>query len=216
MVEELSQFKTICLCIISRISTVPAHCKRPTVRTLSVEAARDIFYGVYNDISRPDVINNLLRRLDFHALSITLLATVALHNMWDYDRLTEEWDAHRTKVLRMDYNESLAATIELSLASPTFHELGHDARDLLGVVAFFPQGVDEKNGDWLFSTISDRKNIFDKFCVLSLTHRRNGFITMLAPLRDYLCSKDPISSPLPCAAKEGYFRRLSVRLTPWS
>ena len=216
IVEELSQFGTICLCITSRISTVPAHCKRPTIQTLSMHAARDIFYGTYDDSGRPDIINDLLRRLDFHALSITLLATVASHNMWDYDRLTKEWDAHRTKVLRTDYNESLAATIELSLASPTFRELGPAARDLLGVVAFFPQGTDEKNLDWLFPTTSDRKKIFDKFCVLSLTYRSNGFITMLAPLQDYLCSKDPASSPLLCAAKERYFRRLSVWLTPYN
>ena len=216
IVEELSQFKTICLCITSRISTVPAHCKRPTIQTLSVEVARDIFYDIYDDSGRPDIINGLLRRLDFHPLSITLLATVASHNMWDYNRLTKEWDTHRTRVLCTDYNESLAATIELSLASPTFRELGPNARDLLGVIAFFPQGVDEKNSDWLFPTISDRKNTLDKFCVLSLTYRSNGFFTMLAPLRDYFCPKDPLSSPLLCATKECYFRRLSVWLTPYS
>ena len=216
MVEELTQFKTICLCITSRITTVPAHCKRPTIQALSVEAAREIFYGIYDDSGRPDIINDLLKRLDFHALSITLLATVASHNMWDYDRLTKEWDAHRTKVLSRDYNKSLAATIELSLASLTFRELGPDARGLLGVVAFFPQGIDEKNFCWLFPTTPDRKNIFDKFCVLSLTYRSNGFVTMLAPLRDYLRSKDPASSPLLCAVKERYFRRLSVWLTPYN
>jgi hypothetical protein len=79
--------------------------------------------------------------------------------MWDYDRLAKEWDTHRAQVLRTDYNESLAATIELSLTSPTFHKLGPNARDLLGVIAFFPQGVNENNLDWLFPTISNRKNI---------------------------------------------------------
>ena len=117
-------------------------------------------------------------------------------------------------MLRTDYNESLAATIELSLASPTFRELDPEARDLLGVVAFFPQGINEHNIDWLFPTVSDRANIFDKFCNLSLTHRSNGFITMLAPLRDYLGPKDPISSPLLLTTKECYFRRLSVKPNP--
>jgi hypothetical protein len=52
-------------------------------------------------------------------------------------------------VLQTDYNESLAATIELSLSFPIFRILGPNARGLLGVVAFFPQGIGEKNLDWL-------------------------------------------------------------------
>ena len=179
-----------------------------------MESACNIFYGIYTHGERSDVINDLLRHLDFHALSTTLLATTASHNRWDDDRLVSEWDTHRAQVLRTDYNESLAATIELSLASPTFHTLGPDARDLLGVVAFFPQGVDEKNLDWLFPTIPDRKNTFDKFCLLSLAYRSNGFVTMLAPLRDYLGPQDPKSSPLLCATKDRYFTRLSVFVDP--
>ena len=214
MVEELSQFETLCLCITSRISTVPRHCKRPVIPTLSMESACDIFYGIYDNDGRSDIINNLLKRLDFHALSITLLATTASHNMWDYNRLAREWDARRVQVLRTDYDESLAATIELSLASPTFRGLGPDARDLLGVVAFFPQGIGENNFDWLFSTIPDRNNVFDKLCTLSLTHRSDGFITMLAPLRDYFYPKDPALSPLLRTTKERYFTRLLVDVEP--
>jgi tetratricopeptide (TPR) repeat protein len=214
VVEELCQFKTISLLITSRITTVPRHCKRPGIPTLSMEAACDIFYGIYGDGQRSSIINDLLRRLDFHALSIILLATTASHNAWDYDRLAKEWEAERAQVLQTDCNESLAATIELSLSSPTFHKLGPSARDLLGVIAFFPQGIDEKNLDWLFPTISNRKNLFDKFCLLSLTHRSNGFVTMLAPIRDYLGPQDPQSSPLLCATRDHFFCRLSVDLDP--
>jgi hypothetical protein len=60
--------------------------------------------------------------------------------------------------IRTDYNESLAATIELSLSSPTFLGL---------VVAFFPQGIHENNLYWLFPTISHIMNVFDKLCALS-------------------------------------------------
>ena len=214
VVDELCQFETISLCITSRITTVPRHCKRPRIPTLSMESACDIFYGIYGDGEGSEIVNDLLRRLDFHALSITLLATTASHNTWDYDRLAKEWDTRRAQVLRTDYNQSLAATIELSLASPTFRKLGPDARGLLGVVAFFPQGVDENNLDWLFPTISDRTNMFDKFCLLSLAYRSSGFITTLAPLRDYLSPRDPESSPLLCTTRDHYFTRLSVVVDP--
>ena len=214
VVDELCQFKTICVCITSRITTVPRYCKRPQIPTLSMEAACDIFYGIYGDDRRSAVIDNLLRRLDFHALSVTLLATTALDNVWDHDRLAKEWDLHREQVLRTNRNESLVATIELSLASPTFCKLGPNARDLLGVIAFFPHGVDERNLDWLFPTIPNRETLFNKFCVLSLTHRSNGFITMLAPIRDHLRPRDSSSSPLLCATKDRYLTRLSVDLDP--
>ena len=213
-VKELSQFRNICLCITSRISNVPPHCKRLEIPTLSMEAARNIFYSIYGDGDWSGIIDNLLQCLDFHALSISLLATTASDNMWDLDRVAKEWDERRGQILRTDYNESLAATIELSLTSPTFRALGPNARDLLGVVAFFPRGIDEKNLDWLFPTIPDRKHIFDKFSALSLTYRNNGFITMLAPIQDYLCPQDPKSSQFLCATKDHYLTRLSIDLDP--
>ena len=243
VVEELTRFDNICLGITSRISTVPAHCKRPIIPTLSMESACNIFYSIYDHGGRSNIISDLVKRLDFHALSITLLATVASHSIWDYDRLAEEWEAQRAQVLRTVHNESLAATIELSLNSQTFcklspspsqtplkqvassvlrklipssmlHPSAPSARELLGVVAFFPQGVDENNLEWLFPTIPDRKNILDQFCILSLTYRSNGFVTMLAPIRDYLTPKDPKSSALLCATKIHYFSRLLITVDP--
>ena len=214
MVDELCQFETICLCITSRITTVPRYCKRPQIPTLSMEAACEIFYGIHGDGERSTIIDDLLRRLDFHALSITLLATTASDNKWDHGRLSNEWDERRSQVLRTDRNESLEATIEVSLRSPTFVQLGTNARDLLKVVAFFPQGVDEKNLDWLFPTTPDIKDIFDKFCVLSLVYRSNGFVTMLAPIRDYLCPQYTKPFPLLWKTKDFYFTRLSVDLYP--
>ena len=117
-------------------------------------------------------------------------------------------------MLQTDHSKSLAAAIELSLSSPTFKELGPDARDLLGVTAFFPQGVDENKIDWLFPTIPGRKNIFDKFCVLSLAYRDDGFITMLAPVRDHLSPRNPMSIPLLRLTRDRYFTRLSVEIDP--
>ena len=210
-IEELGRFSNLCLIITSRISTTPSDCKRIDIPALSREAAQAIFYRLYPDGKQSNLVDGLLRRLDFHPLSIMILATVASQKLWDYPRILKEWEKQKVKVLQTGHgNQSLAASVEVSLGSPTFRELGPQARQVLGVVAFFPQGIDQKKLDWLFPDIPDREDIIDGFCMLSLASRYKGFITMLAPLRDYLYPKDLHSPSILWGVKGRYISRLRL------
>src|SRR5882757_6771011 len=63
VVEELSQFRNISLIITSRLSLVPTGCERFDIPTLSIEAARDTFYGIYKHGRDSDHADNILRQL---------------------------------------------------------------------------------------------------------------------------------------------------------
>ena len=119
-VEELAQSEKICLLITSRIFTIPTDCETFDIPILSLEASRDAFHRIYKRGERSSSIDEVLEQLEFHPLSITLLATVAQQNTWDTEQLIAEWSSERTAALDAGVSGSLAKTIELSLTSPKF------------------------------------------------------------------------------------------------
>lgn len=212
-VEELCQFPDLCLIITSRISIALQGCKSIQVSSLSVDDGRKIFYGIYPEGERSDLVDGLLKQLDCHPLSITILAKVASQKSWGYRRILKEWEEKKVQVLQTGLrgrDKCLTASIEVSLGSPTFEALGPGARDVLGVIAFFPQGINWEKLDWLFPKLPGVENMVDTFCMLSLVSRNEDRVTMLAPLREYLRPGDLKPPSLIWDVKEQYFSRLRL------
>ena len=136
VVNELTQFSNICLCITSRTSTTPPDCKTVEIPTLSTEAAQDAFRRICKHREQSDLVKDVLEQLDFHPLSITPLATATQCNKWRTDRLATEWERQRTGVLNTLHSGSLGTTIELCLASSMFQELGPRARSSQSLPSF--------------------------------------------------------------------------------
>lgn len=57
---------------------------------------------IHHRDERPGTIHDLLRRLDFHAFSITLPATTTSRNAWNYNRVPNEWGVHPEQILWVD------------------------------------------------------------------------------------------------------------------
>ena len=176
---------------------------RTSRRSFAIDGSRTRHVLPYlQDRSRSHFVNNILGQLEFHTLSITLLAMVAHQSG---SNATPIWfERNITRALGPPSNSHL----------PHVQTTWPSRLDLLGVIAFFRQGINEDNFDWLFPMISNVPTTPNELCILSRSYRSDGCIAMLVLLRDYLCLKGPLPSPLLRTAKESYFTRLSAKRDP--
>jgi len=155
VVEELSRFSDVWLIITSRFSIIPPDARpsisrccrwRPRVRRSTGSTRVGHGATMWTRCWR----NWTFIRCRSHCWP--LLRTIA-------SGMSSVWRGSGRSVgrgyCRRAYNRSLAAAIEVSLASPMFKELGPDGRELLGVIAFLPRGINESNLEWLFPTLPD-------------------------------------------------------------
>ena len=191
-IEEISQYRRVCLIATSRMVVDIPSFQTVEVTTLSEGEARDLFYGL-SPLDRSPVVDGLIASLDFHPLSVVLLAKAVREKSWDEPRLLHEWGDDRTGVLKLDNNESLAAAIESALAAPTIKKLGPRAQETLVAIAAFPGGVEEMRVGRMFPGIDGVGEVIKVLCGFYLVERRNGFVRMLSPFQFHFLQQTPLT-----------------------
>ncbi|KAJ8591056.1 hypothetical protein M405DRAFT_860847 [Rhizopogon salebrosus TDB-379] len=171
------------------------------IPSLDLSSAKAAFFQIYHQprgIDAEDGVATLLTELEFHPLSINLLANAAQKNSWSLATLVKRWDDRHSKVL--DYGkgklQSLSDTMQLSISSPSIQDLGEGGRNTLAVIAFLPQGLNENLAGDLLPSLPQVNAICDVLCTQSLVYRQAGFAKMLAPIRHYVQDSLPPPDPI--------------------
>ncbi|KAJ8584434.1 hypothetical protein M405DRAFT_884319 [Rhizopogon salebrosus TDB-379] len=183
---------------------------------LDVGSALEAFFRIYRQVSRGNAeeeITNLLMELEFHPLSINLLANAAQQNSWSLRTLLTRWKHQPIAVL--DHGEgklqSLSATMQLSLSSPSIQNFGEDGGRTLAIIAFLPQGLNGDLATQLLPSLPGIDIICDVLCRQSLVYRQGAFIKMLAPIRHYVQNSSLASLVFTCLRDVGDFYYYTVQ-----
>jgi tetratricopeptide (TPR) repeat protein len=165
---------------------------------LDLSSAHVMFFQIYQCASHSEAdedISGLLKELDFHPLSINILANTAQQNGWSPTMLLKRWNDRHSKVLNGGRGklQSLSDTMQLSLSSPSVQNLGEDGLRVLAIIAFLPQGLNEDLASDLLPSLPQVDTICDVLCMQSLVYRQDNFIKVLAPIRHYV--RDSLQAP---------------------
>ncbi|KAG1821490.1 hypothetical protein EV424DRAFT_1539061 [Suillus variegatus] len=164
---------------------------------LDLSSAERVFFQTYPRARCSDAeeeIKDLLRELDFHPLSINLLAHTARQNDWSPATLLKRWNDRHSAVLNPGKGklQNLSDTMQLSLNSPSIQGLGEDGRRTLAIIAFLPQGLNDNLAGNLLPSLQQVDTICDVLRMQSLVYRQDNFIKVLAPIRHYVQDSLPL------------------------
>ncbi|KAG6919326.1 hypothetical protein DXG01_006872 [Tephrocybe rancida] len=180
----------VAILLTTRTTVLPPNLKwvRLRVPALEESPACDAFTMFYTPAIEHSSLIKLLSAVDFHPLSINLLAQAAVQNEWSPQDLIYAWARQRTVLLESGDGkiQSVAVTIETSLNSPSVLKLGASVRQLLQIIAFLPQGVSKQRLTAIFPGVQDIESCADVLCKHSLAYLNGDFITLLAPIRLYI------------------------------
>ena len=198
-ITTLASTENISLIVTSRSTAVPVEVPwhRIDVQVLNGDAAKRIFLS-FHPVDDCDEVDKLLGYLGYHPLSIKLIAQVGAERRLSAPELLNRWMMYQTKILDPPNGgrlRSLRFSLEASLSSPSLSQLP-GARDVLSILAFLPQGIDESKCRELFPSIEEIDLIMDSLCRVSLIEKRRDRVTLLPPIRSFIQESVPLMQKL--------------------
>ncbi|KAG6845082.1 hypothetical protein H0H87_000987 [Tephrocybe sp. NHM501043] len=192
-IDGFGERANVAILLTTRTTVLPPNLKWVRLRVPSLEegAACEAFTMFYTPSIESSILVKLLSAVDFHPLSINLLAQAAVQNDWSPEDLVDAWDRQRTTLLEAGDGkiQSIAVTIETSLNSPSVLKLGVTILRLLQVIAYLPQGISKQRLTAIFPGVTDIEACAEALCKQSLAYINGGFITLLAPIRLYISNR---------------------------
>ncbi|KAF8059940.1 hypothetical protein FPV67DRAFT_1515343 [Lyophyllum atratum] len=192
-IEEFGATPNVAIMLTTRTTGLPPNLiwERLSVPALDESAACAAFTTIYIPPIEPSILSQLLSAIDFHPLSINLLAQVAMQNQWCPQELVAAWDRQKAALLNNGNSkiQSIAMMIELSLNSPSVTKLGDTVWELLRVIAFLPQGISKTQLTAMFPDTSNIESCAELLYKHSLAYYKGDFITLLAPIRLYITAR---------------------------
>ena len=210
-IEEFGGFPSVSILLTSRSRELPHNLlwKKFEVPSLDADPAYELFTKIFQrEISESrSTLESILSGVEYHPLTICLLAHVAEVNDWPIEELSKRWNAQRSRLLKAGHGKdhNLAESIELSLGSPCIRIHGDDVRRVLRIIAFFPQGLPRRNLETIFPSISQVQGIIEDLYKQSLVVYNEGFVTMLAPVCIYATDNIPGPNPSLLEAARNYY-----------
>ena len=183
-IAEFGRCQKVCILSTSRMDPKIPGFRHRKIPMFHEEAARKVFHSSCR-LERSAVIDTILAELDFHPLSIALLASAVSENEWDGPALLEAWNNGKMCILRGSGREGLEDNIESIFRTPTIRELGTTAQQALEAIADSPRGVKETRLLNVFPEIGGIEDAVDALCKFSLMYRQDGFVKMHSPFRLY-------------------------------
>ena len=189
-ITDIGSLPTVQILLTTRSRKIPANLRHNTmdVGGLGLPATREAFASVYTLEPLGEDVVPLLTELNYHPLSINLLAHVGMTNGWSIKTLLHAWSVRKTGMLKHDAGDShdLATAIGLSLNSPVFKNIADAAHTLLRAISFLPKGICRSDLPSLFPKLppTDAEDIADTIvrCSLAKWDGPDERLSVLVPI----------------------------------